>query len=201
MRKFVSFDCFAKPTVVAVLVACVVFGCGERGFAAPENNFGIGVGVGFPYYERAGYSKAENYAAVTHDKIIEELTVTEKGGRLKIEFKITNNGNVPYTVSHQNGQEFDAAILDKNGAALWQLSSDTAYTQALTEKNYPPHESVVYVAEIERKTYRKLKEDGVIVTAYLTDTPHKVSTRLPEIYKDAGSSVFGTVIIGSGRGW
>ena len=174
----------------AIIIVCLT---GSSAFAAD-----FGIGIGFPYREKAGYSKAENYAAFGFDKVTEELTVTEIHGRLKIELKITNNGDETYIVEHRNGQSYDMAILDKNGKLLWQWSDNMTFTQALTATNYPPHESVVYTAEIERKDYRKLKEDGVLITAYLTDTSYRLSTKLPDITKSAGQAIGGTIIIGAG---
>ena len=165
-----------------------------------RNDFGIGVGVGFPTNTRAGYSSAENYAPITVDKIIEELTVTEKGGRLKMEFKVTNNGDTPFTVEHKSGREFDIVILDKNGVTIWRQSDGAAFTQALTAKTYPAREAVIYTAEIERKAYRKIRDDAVLVTAYLTDTPYTVSTYVPDVVKSSGASG-GTIIIGGGKTW
>ena len=194
-----------KTATVATCFICLSCAIFAENFASADakfaNDFGIGVGVGFPYRERAGYSKAENYAVLTIGKITEELTVTERSGRLKIEFKITNNGDENFSVEHRNSQEFDMAILDKNGKVLWQYSNDMAFAQALTAKNYPPHASEIYAVEIERKIYRKLKDDGVLISAYLTDTPHKISTRLPDIYAAASGSASGTIIIGGGKTW
>ena len=188
-------EIFFKATKKIMLTLAIMLIVGSSAYAS---DFGIGVGVGFPVGERAGYSKSENYAAFTLDKVIEELTVTERHGRLRIEFKITNDGDTEYTVEHNDGQCYDMAILDKNGNALWKASDGMAFTQALNTVAYPPHQSVVYTAEIERKDYRKLKEDGVIITAFLTDTPYRLSTRLPDVTKSDRSAIGGTIIIGGG---
>lgn len=165
---------------------------------ASARDIGFGVGIGFPYGRYPAVSRAENYAALSFDKIIEELTVTEKSGRLIIEFKITNDSDEDYSLSHRDGQEYEMAIFDKNGKALWLWSEGTAFTQALTETVYKHHDFTVYKAEIERKDYKKFKDDAVLVTAFLTDTNYKISTRLPHIERSSSGALHGTIIIGSG---
>lgn len=166
-------------------------------------HFGTGIGITFPAGGSSGgstYSRPESYAAVTHDSIIEELTVTEKSGRLLLEYKVTNNGDTPYTVDHRDGQVYDMAILDKNGTALWRWSDGMAFTQALTSSSVEAHKSAIYSTEIKRADYKKFKDDAVLVTAWLVDTPLKVSTRVPRAVATGSNSgaIFGTIVIGNG---
>ena len=194
---------FHSKCVLAAAVCCA----GLLSFALPapqaEAGVGTGIGVTFPMGGSSGgttYSRPESYAAVTQGSVIEELTVTEKSGRLLIEFKVTNNGDTPYTVDHRDGQVYDMAVLDKNGTALWRWSDGMAFTQALTSSSIDAHKSEVYTAEIERKDYKKFKDDAVLVTAWMVDTPIKVSTKVPEATTSSGGSgaIFGTIVIGNG---
>jgi len=167
-------------------------------------HIGTGIGISLPMGGSAGggtYVRTESYAAVTHESIIEELTVKERSGRLLLEYKVTNNGDTPYTVEHRDGQVYDFAVLDKNGKALWRWSDGMAFTQALTSSSIDAHKSEVYTAEIARKDYKKFKDDAVLVTAWMVDTPIKVSTKVPEAATSSGSSsgaIFGTIVIGNG---
>ena len=167
-------------------------------------HIGTGIGISLPMGGSAGggtYVRPESYAAVTHESIIEELTVKERSGRLLLEYKVTNNGDEPYTVEHRDGQVYDFAVLDKNGKALWRWSDGMAFTQALTSSSIDAHKSEVYTAEIERKDYKKFKDDAVLVTAWTVDTPIKVSTKVPEAATSSGGSsgaIFGTIVIGNG---
>lgn len=166
-------------------------------------HIGTGIGVTFPMGGGSSsetYRSSDGYAAVTYGEVIEELSVKEKSGRLLIEFKVTNQGNAPYTIEHRDGQVYDMAVLDKNGETLWRWSDGMAFTQALTSSSVEAHKSEVYTVEIERKDYKKFKDEAVLVTAWLVDTPLKVSTRVPEAAasRSSGSAIFGTIVIGNG---
>ena len=174
-------------------------------FSLPQASahIGTGIGISLPMGGSAGggtYVRPESYAAVTHESIIEELTVKERSGRLLLEYKVTNNGDAPYTVAHRDGQVFDFAVLDKNGTALWRWSDGMAFTQALTSSSIDAHKSELYTAEINRADYKKIKDDAVLVTAWLADTPTKLSTRVPEAVATSGNcgAIFGTIVIGNG---
>ncbi len=165
--------------------------------------FGTGIGVTFPMPGSGGGSstRPESYAAFSVNQLIQELTVTEKSGRLFMELKITNDGDEPYSISHQDGQLCEFAVLDKNGKPLYQWSDGMVFTQALTEAVYEPHASVVYTAELERLKYKSIKDDAVLVTAFLTDTPYRISARIPAAQKSSTSPavLHGSIIIGNGR--
>ncbi len=163
---------------------------------------GTGIGISIP---TGGSSKSaspsKTYAAFRTGKLAEELTVEDRHGRLLMEFKVTNLDDNPYTVSHRNGQVYDFAILDKNGKTLYRWSDGTTFPQALATSTIAAHQSEVYQAELDRKAYRKLKEDAVLVTAWLTDTPYVISTNLPT--RSAAASppavIHGGIILGNGH--
>ncbi len=183
-----------KKKVAALLLTAVFIGGANFVEAG-----GIGIGIGIPYggvTERAGYSKAENYAVFSVGKIVYELTVTEKHGRLAAELKLTNDGDEDYTVENSSGQTFEMEIVDKNGDALWRYSDGMAFTQAVTTTVYKGHGATAYKAEIERKEYRKLKENGVLFVAYIANTPNKIAVRLPDA--QISNRPGGTIIIGGG---
>lgn len=189
---------FAKIFAVSTIAFCLM------GTSTIPVSAGIGTGIGISI-PTSGSSKSaspgKTYAAFRADKLTEELTVEDRRGRLLLEFKVTNVGDAPYTISHRNGQVYDFAILDKNGKALYRYSNGMAFTQALTSTTIAPHQSVVYQAELDRKAYRKLKDDAVLVTAWLTDTPYVLSTNLPT-RSTAGSSpatIHGGIILGNGH--
>lgn len=191
--------CFFRHTALlgAVAAFCLLT-------AAPqaEARLGTGIGVTLPMGGSSNGSTTneavESYAAVTEGQVIQELTVRERGGKLYLTLKVTNNGDAAYTIAHRDGQFYDFALLDDNGKALWHWSDGMAFTQALTSSSVAPHKSEVYQAEIAGKDYRKIKDDAVLVTAWLTDTPQRLSTRLPRITRNSSAAVFGTIIIGNG---
>lgn len=174
------------------------------GLAAPqaEAGFGTGIGIALPTGgSRTTTSSTDSYAQFSVDKISEELTVQERHGQLKMEFKITNGGDNDYSVSHRDGQVYDFAVLDKNGKVLWRWSDGMAFTQALTSSSVAAHKSEVYTAEIDSKTYRKIKDDAVLVTAQIVDTPYVISTKVPTRTTSSSMPVVisGGVIFGNGH--
>lgn len=195
--------CFFRHTALlgAVAAFCLLT-------AAPqaEARLGTGIGVTLPMGGSSNGSTTneavESYAAVTEGQVIQELTVRERGGKLYLTLKVTNNGDTPYTIAHRDGQFYDFALLDDNGKALWHWSDGMAFTQALTSSSIAAHKSETYKAEIARKDYRKIKDDAVLATAWLTDTPLRLSTRIPHATAHGGSgAIYGTIIIGNGPYW
>ena len=140
-------------------------------------SFGTGIGVSFPTSGSHSSEIVPSYAAFSFDKIVEELTVEEKHGRLVMELKVTNDGDSDYSIAHRDGQVYDFAILDKNGKTLYKWSDGMAFTQAVTSSTVAAHKSEVYTAELDRKAYRKIKDDGVLVTAWLVDTRSRRACR------------------------
>lgn len=184
----------------AVSAVCL----GLMGALSSPASAGMGTGIGISIPTGGGSktsTSSKTYAAFRAKNIAEELTVEDRHGRLLMEFKVTNVGDTPYTVSHRNGQVYDFAILDKNGKTLYRWSDGMAFTQALTTTTIDAHKSEVYQAELDRKAYRQLKDDAVLVTAWLADTPYVLSTNLPA--RTAGSSssavIHGGIILGNGR--
>lgn len=164
-------------------------------------SFGTGIGVTFPVSGSGGSeSKANsNYAAMQYDNTIQELTVEKRSGKLILEFKVTNGGDAPYSVSHRSGQVYDFIITDKNGEKLWQWSDNMAFTQALTASSIDAHSFTVYKAELDSKSFNKIKDDAVLVTAYILDTPYKLSAKVPTKAAATRTPVFihGGVIFGN----
>ncbi len=164
-------------------------------------NFGTGIGVTIPVSgSGSGASNTNsNYAAMQFDNIIQELTVEKRNGKLLMELKVTNSGDSPYSVSHRNGQIYDFIITDKNGEKLWQWSDNMAFTQALTSSSVAAHSFEVYKAELDSKIFKKIKEDAILVTAYILDTPYKLSTKVPTQTAANRTPVFihGGVIFGN----
>ncbi|HBT78978.1 MAG TPA: hypothetical protein DEA67_02130 [Selenomonas sp.] len=168
-----------------------------------EARLGTGIGVTLPFPgtgSRATESApVESYAALTQGEQIEELTVKERGGKLYLTLRVTNRSDAPFSIAHRTGQLYDFAVLDRNGATLWRWSDGMAFTQALTQTTIEPHKAVTYKATIERKDYRKFKDDAVLVTAWLADTPSRLSTRIPQATSSGNNgAIFGTIIIGNG---
>lgn len=141
--------------------------------------FGTGIGITFPASSAGSSAPQVTYASLTYENIAEELTIQETHGRLQLEFKITNTSSVPYTLQQKTSQLYDIIITDKNGQKLWQWSDTMAFTEALTTVVISPHSATVYEAELDSKTYRGIKEKAVLATAYLLNSPCKLSTKLP----------------------
>ena len=155
-------------------------------------SFGTGIGVSFPTSGSHSSEIVPSYAAFSFDSIVEELTVEEKHGRLVMELKVTNDGDSDYSVAHRDGQVYDFAILDSR-------SDGMAFTQALTSSSVAAHKSEVYTAELDRKAYRKIKDDAVLVTAWLVDTPYKLTTRMPtKVGSSTPVTLHGGIVIGNG---
>ncbi len=180
-----------------ILLTAVFFASGLTPVSA---GFGTGIGVTFPVSDSDGSSsRPESYAAFSQGKIIQELTAKERGGRLLLELKVTNDSDDIYRVEHPTGQLYDFAILDKNGKPLYCWSEGNTFTQALTVTEYPAHESVIYTAEVDRKTYRGIREDAVLVTAFLTDTSCRLITKVPAAVKTSSPVMLhGAIVVGNG---
>ena len=178
-------------------------------FGTASADFGGEIGVYVPVGGGGGYSRTsgseESFASFTVDKIVHELTVQKKSGRLLMEFRVSNGSDAPYTVEHPTGQVYDFLVLDKRGKVLWRWSEGMAFTQALTSSTVDAKGEAVYKAEIKRADFKKFKDDAVVVMAYLVDTPYTLSTAVPETVEasSSGAAVFGAVVLGSGsiRGW
>ena len=173
-------------------------------FGTASADFGGEIGVYVPVGGGGGYSRSsgseESFASFTVDKLVHELTVKKKSGRLLMEFRVSNGSDAPYTVEHRTGQVYDFLVLDRRGKILWRWSEGTAFTQALTPSTIDPQGELVCKAEIERKDFKKFKDDAVVVMAYLVDTPYTLSAAVPETTEtsSSGAAVFGAVILGSG---
>ena len=192
------------------MICSALFGCilAFSPFCTANANIGGEIGVYVPV-GGGGYSRSsspeESFASFTVDKIVHELTVQKKSGRLLMEFRVSNGSDAPYTVEHQDGQIYEFLVLDKRGRVLWRWSEGAAFTQALTSSTIAPQGEAVYKAEIVRKDFKKFKDDAVVVMAYLMDTPYTLSTAVPETVETSsgGAAVFGAIVLGSGpiRGW
>ncbi len=193
------------------LISSVLFGCllAFSQFGTASADFGTEIGVYVPVgggggsYSRSG--SEESFASFSVDKLVHELTVEKKSGRLLMEFRVSNGADAPYTVEHRNGQVYDFLVLDRRGKVLWRWSDGMAFTQALTSSTVGAHEDVVYKAEIKRSEFKKFKDDAVVVMAYIVDTPYTLSAAVPETVEtgSSGAAVFGAIVLGNGRigGW
>ena len=163
--------------------------------------FGTGIGITFPV-SGSGSSVPNtncNYAAIQFDNIIQELTVEKRNGTLFMELKVTNSGDLPYSVSHRDGQLYDFVITDKNGEKLWQWSDNMVFTQALTSSSIDAHSFAVYKVELDSKIFHKIKDSAILVTAYMSDTSYKLSTKVPTWNAANGTPIFihGGIILGN----
>lgn len=163
--------------------------------------FGTGIGITFPASGSSSKTISNTYAALHFEQLTEELTLQERHGRLLLELKVSNNGDTAYTISHRNGQVYDFLITDKNGKKMWQWSDGMAFTQALCTTTIAPHSFEIYKAELDSKDYRKIKDDAVLATAYILNTPCKLSAKLPTTIATNSTPVLihGGVIFGNGR--
>ena len=181
-----------------LMLLCALF------IAAPSMaiaGFGTGIGITFPASGSSTKTIGNTYAALQLDQLTEELTLQERHGRLLLELKVSNNGDTPYTASHRTGQIYDFIITDKNGKKIWQWSDGMAFTQALSTTTIAPHSFEVYTAELDGKAYRKIKDNAVLATAYILDTPCRLSAKLPTrtASKSTPVMIHGGVIFGNGR--
>jgi len=173
-------------------------------FGTASADIGGEIGVYVPVGGGGGYARTggpeESFASFTVDKLVHELTVQKKSGRLLMEFRVSNGSDSPYTVEHQNGQVYDFLVLDKRGKVLWRWSEGMAFTQALTSSTVDAHGEAVFKAEIKRADFKKFKDDAVVVMAYIVDTPYTLSAAVPETVEtsSSGAAVFGAIVLGRG---
>ena len=190
-----------RKKVFGVLIGCALL-LGQCGTASAD--IGGEIGVYVPVGGGGSYSRTrgsgESFASFSVDKLVHELTVQKKSGRLLMEFRVSNGSDAPYTVEHQTGQAYEFLVLDKRGKVLWRWSEGVAFTQALTSSTIEAHGEVVYKAEIARKDFKKFKDDAVVVMAYIVDTPYTLSAAVPETVEtsSSGAAVFGAIVLGSG---
>ena len=195
-----------KKMLCSALLGCAL---AFSSFGMAGASIGGEIGVYVPVGGGGGYSRTsgseESFASFTVDKIVQELTVKKKSGRLLMEFRVANGSDTPYTVEHRNGQVYEFLVLDKRGRVLWRWSDGMAFTQALTSSTVDANGEVVYRAEIKRTDFKKFKDDAVVVMAYLVDTPYTLSAAVPETTETSsgGAAVFGAIVLGNGpiRGW
>ena len=121
-----------------------------------------------------------SYGALSYGNVVEQLLAEETEDGLALTFKVTNNEDYPYTVAHRDGQVFDMVIIARNGKVLWRWSDGMAFTMALTSSSVAPHSSVVYRAAIPAKDYKEFKDKAFLVSAWIVDTPLRLSTRIPK---------------------
>ncbi len=192
-----------KKMVLGALLGCAL-ALGQCGTVSADigGEIGVYVPVGGGSHSRSS-GPEESFASFTVDKLVHELTVKKKSGRLLMEFRVSNGSDAPYTVEHKDGQVYEFLVLDKRGRALWRWSEGVAFTQALTSSTIDPQGEVVYKAEIERKDFKKFKDDAVVVMAYLVDTPYTLSAAVPETVEtsSSGAAVFGAIVLGNGPVW
>ncbi len=183
-----------KRFAAAVLTGCLLAVPG-----AVSAGIGTDIGVYFPIGGSRTVERVSGYASFSVGRLAQELRVEEKRGRLVMELVVTNDGDTPYTVEHRNGQEYEFAVLDEKGRVLYRWSEGMAFTQALKTSAIAPGESVTYRAEIKRDAYKKIRDDAVLVTAFLTDTPYTLSAAIPESSDgERGAAIHGAIRIGNG---
>ena len=156
---------------------------------AAEAGIGGGIGISIPTSHAPAVRAASNtYAGVRIGDLSEELTVR-------------NEGTEAYTVAHPTGQNYDFALLDAKGREIWRWSDGMAFTQAQQTYTLAPGASEELTAEIDRKTYKELRDRAVLVAAGLKDTNVLVCAAVPDP-RSAGASprIHGDIVIGTG-GW
>ncbi len=184
-----------KRFAAIVLAGCLL----ALGPGVASAGIGADVGVYFPVGGRRVIERVTGYASFTVGPLAQELRVEEKRGRLVMELTVTNDGDTPYSIEHRNGQEVEFVVLDKKGRAIYRWSEGMAFTQALKTSTIAPHGTAVYKAEIKREAYKKLRDDAVLVTAFLTNTPYTLSASVPETEsEDRGTAIHGAIRIGNG---
>lgn len=169
---------------------------------AAEAGIGGGIGISIPTSHAPAVRAASNtYAGVRIGDLSEELTVNEKSGRLLLKLTVRNEGTEAYTVAHPTGQNYDFALLDAKGREIWRWSDGMAFTQAQQTYTLAPGASEELTAEIDRKTYKELRDRAVLVAAGLKDTNVLVCAAVPDP-RSAGTSprIHGDIVIGTG-GW
>lgn len=167
-----------------------------------EAGIGGGIGITFPTSRSAGTGRTDTYAGVRVGDLSEELTLTEKSGRLLLKLRVRNDGDTLYMAEHPTGQNCDFVLLDAKGNELWRWSDTMTFTQAFQTYTLEPGAAEELTAEIDRKTYEKIKDKAVLAVAGLTDTEIFVSAEVPSAARSKRSPAYihGDIIFGSG-GW
>ena len=194
-----------KPTklfaalLTAALLAPALAPAAEAGIGG---GIGGGIGISIPTSHTPAVRTASNtYAGVRIGDLSEELTVNEKSGRLLLKLTVRNESTEAYTVAHLTGQNYDFALLDAKGREIWRWSDGMAFTQALQTYTLAPGASEELTAEIDRKTYKELRDRAVLVAAGLKDTNVLVCAAVPDPRSSGVSPrIHGDIVIGTG-GW
>lgn len=186
---------------ILCFLSVLFFAYGTSGIAEARIGTGFGISIPTGGASSRGRDEAGSYASFTAGKMIQELSVTKKNGRLIISLAVSNDGDEAISTRHENGQEIDFAILDKRGNSLWRWSEGQEFSPTEVTTVIEAHSVKKYEAEIERKAFQKLKKNAVLVVALLKDTPYTISATVPETARDAeGGAVHGAIHIGNG-GW
>lgn len=191
----------SKRILCAALAAALLL----PALAAPAAEAGIGGGIGitFPTSHSSGKEgRTATYAGVRVGDLSQELTLREKDGQLQLKLRVRNEGDALYMVEHPTGQNCDFALLDAKGNELWRWSDGMAFTQAFQTYALEPGTAEELTAEIDRKTYQKIKDKAMLAVAGLTDTGIFVSAEVPAAGRGKRSPAYihGDIIFGSG-GW
>ena len=147
----------SKRILCAALAAALLL----PALAAPAAEAGIGGGIGitFPTSHSSGKEgRTATYAGVRVGDLSQELTLREKDGQLQLKLRVRNEGDALYMVEHPTGQNCDFALLDAKGNELWRWSDGMAFTQAFQTYALEPGTAEELTAEIDRKTYQKIKD-------------------------------------------
>jgi len=189
-----------KQQVKKFLLTTALLCCFMSGTASAGVGFGIAVPVGGS--REAADVPEDGYAAFAMDDFAVEIMAREKSGRLHMEMRLSNRSAHDMVFFHRDGQMYDFTLTDRKGRELWRWSDGMDFTQALTTSSIPAGETVVYSADIERKKYRKVKEDAVFVNMYVKDSPYGFSLKLS---RAAANKYVAPVIvyggIGTGGDW
>lgn len=186
--------------VKKLLLATALLCCFTMGTASAGVGFGIAIPVGGAM--EAANAPEDGYAAFATDDLAVEILAREKSGKLHLEMRLTNRSAHDMVFSHKDGQMYDFTLTDRKGREVWRWSDGMSFTQALTTSSIPAGEAVVYSADIERKAYRKFKEDAVFVNMYVKDSPYGFSLKLSRAAADKCAApviVYGGV--GTGGAW
>ena len=192
---------YSKKILCAAVTAALLL----PALASPAAEAGIGGGIGITFpagRSFASESGTDTYAGVRVGDLSEELTISEKGGRLLLKLKVRNVGESLYMAEHPTGQNYDFVLLDAKGNELWRWSGDMAFTQAFQTYTLEPGAEEEFTAEIDRSTYKEIRDKAVFAIAGLTDTDIFVSAGVPAAAhgKRTPTYIHGGIIFGNG-GW
>lgn len=185
---------------IALALACAFLLTAMAG-TGNASGMDIGVSVNMPTGGSGKGNSGTSYASFSVGQLAYELVVRERGGRLSMELRVTNDGDTSYSITHSDGQQYDFVVMDKRGHEIYRWSEGREFDKRMSATQIKAGGYVLLKNELSGTEYKNIKGEAVVVTAYVKDTPYTVTAAMPERVSGSGNNaIHGAVRISSGHG-